>query len=143
MARGKSDNKTQPTLALVEAFLDTVTPDARREDARALCALMARLSGEPATMWGPTIIGFGAYHYRYESGREGDMPRVAFSPRRPALVLYISDFPQRDALVARIGRHTAGKGCLYAKGLADLDLAVLEALIAGSLAWMREAYPPD
>ncbi len=135
-------NKTKPTQQSVEAFLDAVTPDARREDAKALCAMMQRLSGEPPRMWGPTIVGFGQYHYRYESGREGDLCRVGFSPRKPAHVLYVAGGSPRHAeLKARLGKVSSGAACLYLKRLADVDTAVLEEMIAESLAYMREAYP--
>ena len=136
-------NKTQPTNRSLEDFLAEVTPDVRREDARALCAMMARLSSEPATLWGPTIIGFGHYHYRYDSGREGDLMRVGFAPRKPATVLYIQGgFAEYEALVGKLGKISRGKGCIYVKRLADLDLEVLETLIAASLADMRRIHPP-
>ena len=141
-----AENKTKPTEQSVEAFLEAVTPAARRQDAQALCAMMARISGEAPRMWGPTIVGFGQYHYRYDSGREGDMLRVGFSPRKPALVLYLArNFPRGAELMARLGKFTTGGSCTYVKRLADVDLAVLEELIAASLAHMRETYPetPD
>ena len=135
-------NKTKPTQQSVEAFLDTVTPEARREDAKALCAMMQRLSGEPPKMWGPTIVGFGQYHYRYESGREGDMCRVGFSPRKRAHVLYVSGGSPRHAeLKARLGKVSSGASCLYVKRLADVDTAVLEEMISESLAYMIRTYP--
>ena len=136
-------NKTQPTARSVEDFLAAVTPDARREDARALCTLMARLTSEPPVLWGPTIIGFGSYHYRYDSGREGDIIRVGFSPRKPATVLYIhGGFARYEALVAQLGKVSRGKSCIYVKRLADLDLGVLETLIAESLADLSRIHPP-
>ena len=137
-----AENKTKPTQQSVEAFLQAVTPEVRRQDAEVVCALMARLSGQPATLWGPTIVGFGQYHYRYESGREGDMPRVGFSPRKAAMVLYIGGgFPRHAELVSRLGKLTKTVGCLYVKRLPDIHQAVLETLIAESLAHMRKAYP--
>ena len=136
-----AQNKTRPTTRSVEEFLQTA-PEARRDDARALIALMARLSSEPATLWGPSIIGFGRSHYRYESGREGDMPRVAFSPRKPALVLYIhGGFPEHETMVGRLGKVSRGKGCIYVKRLGDLDLQALETLITESLAHLSETHP--
>ena len=138
-----AQNKTQPTTRSVDDFLSEVTPDVRREDARTLCAMMARLSSEPATLWGPTIVGFGHYRYRYDSGREGDIMRVGFAPRKPATVLYIhGGFPGYEALVGALGKISRGKGCIYVKRLAVLDLEVLETLIAESLADLCEVHPP-
>jgi hypothetical protein len=127
-------NKTQPTAVPVEAFLAGVAPDARRADASLVCEMMARLSGEPARMWGPTIVGFGVRRYRYDSGREGQILRVGFSPRKPALVLYGLGALEEGLLLARLGRFTTGKSCIYVKSLADIDLSVLEALIVRALA---------
>lgn len=128
-----AENKTRETAASVNAFIDAVADPVRREDARTLAAAMARLSGEEARMWGPSIIGFGSLHYRYESGREGDMPEIAFSPRAKELVLYILGFPEQDELLARLGKHKIGKSCLYIKRLADVDEAVLAEMMAASL----------
>jgi Domain of unknown function (DU1801) len=121
--------KTKPTQVSVEAFLDAVTPDARREDARALSAFMARVTGEPPTLWGPSIVGFGVRHYRTADGREHPMLAVGFSPRKPALVLYVTMCAKDDPLAARLGKFTTGKSCIYVKRLADIDLGVLEAMI--------------
>ena len=132
-----AENKTQATEASVEAFLATVEPEQRREDGRLVAAMMARITGEPATMWGPSIIGFGTHHYRYESGREGDICRIGFSPRKAQLVFYVGAGSGRlDPLLAKLGKHSTGKGCLYIKRLADVDQAMLEALIAK--AWADE-----
>ena len=137
-----AENKTKATDASVEAFLAAVEPEQRRIDGRVLLEMMARITGEPPKMWGPSIIGFGQYHYRYESGREGDMPRIGFSPRKAQLVLYLADgFAGRDALFARLGKHSTSKACLYINKLADVDLAVLEALMVESFEYMRKAYP--
>jgi hypothetical protein len=137
-----AENKTKPTPVSAEAFIDAVPDPVRREDARALAALMARLSGEAPAMWGASIVGFGAYHYRYHSGRESDAPRIGFSPRAKELVLYLLDgFPAHADLLARLGKHRTGRSCLYIKRLADVDGAVLEQLIAASLAEMDERYP--
>lgn len=135
-------NKTQPTDASVDDFLDTIEPEQRRADAKAVCALMARLSGEPPVMWGTSIVGFGRYAYAYESGRKGEFLRIGFGARKTALVLYlIGGFPQHADLLAKLGRHSTGASCLYLKKLADADPAVLEELIAASLAYMAEKYP--
>jgi uncharacterized protein DUF1801 len=131
--------KTKPTQASVEAFLDAVPDPQKRADAKAVCALMARLSGEPPAMWGPSIVGFGRYRYKYDSGHEGEMARIGFSPRARELVLYL--FPRHQALMERLGRYRTGKSCLYIKRLADVDEAVLEALVGESLDYMRAAYP--
>src|SRR5689334_1612577 len=129
------ENKTKATALSVTAFLDTVSDEARRADAKALLKLMQSAAGEKPKMWGPSIIGFGSYHYTYESGREGDMPVIAFSPRKAALVLYgVTGFSEAAALLARLGKHSTGKGCLYIKKLADVDEQVLEALVVKSLA---------
>jgi hypothetical protein len=127
-------NKTQPTALSVDEFLAHVTPEDRRADAMALCEMMTRLSGEPARMWGPSIVGFGVRHYRYESGREGEILRIGFSPRKPAIVLYGVGQAENNPAVAALGKVTTGKGCIYVKRLADIDLASLEALIAETLA---------
>lgn len=137
-----AENKTKPTGVSVAAFLDSVEPAQRRDDGRAVCAMMERISGEPPAMWGPSIVGFGRYHYRYESGHEGDMCRIGFSPRKANLVLYIADgFPRHADLMARLGKYKTGKSCLYLNRLSDVDHEVLETLIAESLAYMKTAYP--
>jgi len=136
-----AENKTMPTQADVGAFLDSVPDPKRRADAREVCATMERLSGEPPVLWGPSISGFGSCHDRYESGREGDMPRIGFSPRARELVLYLVDgFPRHQALMDRLGKHKTGKSCLYIKSLDDVDRDVLEALIVEALDHMRSAY---
>jgi hypothetical protein len=137
-----AENKTKPTSADVGAFLDAVPKDQRRADARRICAMMERLSGEPPVLWGPTIVGFGRCRYEYDSGRKGEMPRIGFSPRASELVLYlVDDFPRYQAIMNRLGKHRTGKSCLYIKKLGDVDEAVLEELIVKALADMREKYP--
>ena len=134
--------KTKPTEADVDAFLAGVPDEGRRADANKVRDMMERLSGEPARMWGPSIVGFGAYHYKYESGHEGDMCRIGFSPRARELVLYLlCGVDRQQSLLDRLGRHRTGKSCLYIKRLADVNEVVLEEMIAGALAHMREAYP--
>lgn len=135
----KDANKTVETAADVEAFLARVEPSERQGDGRVVAALMARLSGEPPAMWGPSIIGFGRYHYRYDSGREGESCRIGFAPRKTELVFYLAGLDDVD--FADLGKHRRGKGCLYVKRLAIVDMAVLEALIVKSLAHMEEVYP--
>jgi hypothetical protein len=137
-----AENKTMPTGAAVADFLDAVPDPKRRADARELCAIMERLSGEPPVLWGPSIVGFGSYHYRYESGREGDMARIGFSPRARELVLYlIGGFPRHHELMDRLGKHRTGKSCLYIRSLDDVDRGVLETLIVEALAYVRTVYP--
>lgn len=129
-----AQNKTQATPDSVDAFLEAVPHPQRRADCRQVVELMAEVSGEPAVMWGKSIIGFGTYHYRYESGREGDFMRVGVSPRARELTLYIMPgFAAYADLLAALGPHRTGKACLYIKRLADVDLAVLRQLIAASL----------
>ena len=123
--------KTLPTGEDAEAFIAAVTDAARREDARALCALLAGWTGEPPAMWGTSIVGFGSYRYRYESGREGTGPLVGFSPRKANLVLYLVGGVQDryPKLLERLGPHKLGKGCLYLKRLGDVDREVLRELV--------------
>jgi hypothetical protein len=133
-----SDNKTNATNVSVAAFIDALPDPAKRADAKALVKLMQRLTGQEPKLWGPSIIGFGSHHYVYESGREGDMPLISFSPRKAATVLYIGrGFSDFDALLARLGKHTTDKGCLYVKRLADLDQDVLEEMVVKSVAAKR------
>jgi len=137
-----AENKTKPTAEDVSAFSDRVPDAKRREDAGRLCELMERVVGEPPVMWGPSIIGFGRYRYRYDSGREGEAGLAGFSPRARELVVYLpADPPDKEALLGRLGRHRTGKCCLYLRSLDDVDLAVLEKLVAGSAAAVRERYP--
>jgi len=133
-------NKTQPTEFSVSAFIDSVADENKRADAKALLRMMRKATGEKAKMWGPSIIGFGSYHYRYETGREGDTPLVGFSPRKSGLVLYrMFGFEDAEELLGKLGKHSTGKGCLYIKKLADVDQKVLESLLARSLEAAQEA----
>jgi hypothetical protein len=137
-----AENKTKPTKLSVAAFIDALTDPARRADAKALVRLMQGAAGEKPKMWGPSIIGFGSYHYSYESGRQGDMPVIAFSLRKAATVLYgMTGFSDAATLLAKLGKHTTGKGCLYIKKLADVDQHVLEALAVKSLIAKRARRP--
>ena len=136
------ENKTKPETKSVAAFLAEVEPAGRADEGRVLADLFTRASGQEPVMWGPSIIGFGTYHYRYESGREGDSPRVGFSPRKAKLVCYLKlDSVGAAPLLARLGKHGTGKGCLYINTLSDIDLSVLEKLVADSYQAMAEAYP--
>jgi len=130
-------NKTQPTPEDVDAFISRVD-DHKRADSVELISLLSAATGEPAVMWGSSIIGFGARHYRYASGHEGDTPLIGFSPRATALTLYLSlNFDDYTDTLARLGKHKIGKGCLYVKRLSDVDMAVLTELIADSVAAAR------
>ena len=134
--------KTKPTEFSVAEFIDQLPDSPQRADAKALVKLLQKASGEKPKMWGPAIIGFGAYHYKYESGREGDMPLVAFSPRKAATVLYnLTGFPGADALLAKLGKHTMGKACLNIKKLTDVGPAVLKELAIKATAAMRARHP--
>ncbi|HEX8643319.1 MAG TPA: DUF1801 domain-containing protein [Allosphingosinicella sp.] len=124
-----AETKTKPTDVSVDAFLDGVAHPVRRADGKAVRAMMERITGEPATMWGPSIIGFGSYHYRYASGHEGDACRIGFSPRSANLVLYVGGFPEYETLLARLGKHKPSKCCLYINKLADVDQTVLEEIV--------------
>ncbi|UZK68591.1 DUF1801 domain-containing protein [Sphingomonas sp. S1-29] len=126
----------------VEAVIAAVADPGRRADALALCEAMTQASGEPAAVLTGSIIGFGRYHYRYDSGREGESCRIGFAPRKTETVLYLAeDFPEREALLARLGRHRSGKACIYVKRLDDLDRAVLDALLRASLAATAARWP--
>ena len=137
-----SEIKTRPTDASVEAFIDAVDHPRRREDARTLLELMQRVTGEQPVMWGPSIVGYGSYHYRYASGQEADWPITGFSPRKQNLSIYImTGFEEADELLTRLGKHKTGKSCLYVNKLADVDLDVLEKLVRASVAEMKRRYP--
>jgi hypothetical protein len=139
---GKATLKTQETEADVNAFIDAVENNTRREDAKTLLGLMGRVTGYLPKMWGPSIIGFGEYHYVYDSGREGDMLRHGFSPRKANMVLYISGgFKEDPTILDRLGKHKIGKSCLYINKLADIDLRVLEEILERDIVYMNDKYP--
>jgi hypothetical protein len=125
-----AENKTRPEETHPGDFLGSIPDEKRRTDAQALAKLMGDVTGEPATMWGSTIVGYGTIHYRYESGREGDTPIVSFAPRAASLVLYgIAVHDEGGVLAAQLGPHTVGKGCLYIKDLSAVDIDVLARMI--------------
>jgi len=134
-----AETKTKPTEVSVESFLDKVESEQMRDDSAELIKMMKRVTGSPAKMWGPSIIGFGQYHYKYESGHEGDMCITGFSPRKGNLVVYA--MPSSDKLLTKLGKHKATKGCLYIKKLADVDVAVLEEIVKKSVDETRKKYP--
>jgi hypothetical protein len=126
--------KTKPTRASVAAFLSAIEDEDRRRDCKKVAAMMKRITGSAPQMWGPNIVGYGSYHFRYESGREGDWFVTGFSPRKRDLTLYImSGFPRHDVLMKKLGKYKTGKSCLYIKRLDDVDLDVLEELIRRSM----------
>lgn len=134
-------NKTHATQASVEAYLASRASPTQRADCEALMALMQRVTGEPARMWGPSIVGYGAYRYTYESGHSGESCLTGFAIRGRELVVYlVAEGAAQAALLGRLGPHKMGKACLYFKRLADLDLPVLEQLVAGSVAETRQRY---
>ena len=127
-------NKTTETAASVSSFIDGIKDEIKRDDSYQIIELMQKQTGLKPKMWGPSIIGFGIYHYKYETGREGDMPVIAFSPRSTAIVFYFSsEFKNRATLLKKFGKHKASKGCVYVKKLDDIDLGVLEQIIVANL----------
>lgn len=136
-----SGAKTQPTDQTVDAFLANVEPDQKRDDARALDALFRRVTGWTPVMWGPAIIGYGRYHFRYDSGREGDFLATGFSPRKAKHSIYIMPgYADYGAILSRIGKHATGKSCLYISTLADIDLDVLAELIDAGVRDLSSKY---
>jgi Domain of unknown function (DU1801) len=134
--------KTLPRDAMVSAFLESLDTEKRRAESLHLMEAMQRLSGEPAIMWGPSIIGFGKYTYTYDSGHSGTSMRVGFSPRKTAMTLYIvPGYENKSELLERLGPHTLGKSCLYIKDLSKVDAKALEDIISMSLKEMAERYP--
>jgi ferritin-like metal-binding protein YciE len=122
--------KTKPTGESVVEFLDSIKDDQKRQDCHALSGMMQQATGSQPEMWGSSIVGFGRYHYRYASGREGDWFLAGFSPRKQNLTLYImAGFDRYESLLAQLGKHTTGKSCLYIKKLADVDQDILQELI--------------
>jgi hypothetical protein len=137
----QAQNKTVATDADVTAFLTSVENDTRRQDALALDAMFRRVTGWSPRMWGPTMVGYGQYHYRYETGREGDFLATGFSPRKASLSVYIMPGYQDYApILERLGKHKLGKSCLYINKLADVDTDVLEELIRAGLADLARKY---
>ncbi|MCY4077822.1 MAG: DUF1801 domain-containing protein [Acidobacteria bacterium] len=131
--------KTRKNEADVEAFLDGIENEKRRDDCRAVVELMAEVTGKPPVMWGDSIIGFGSYHYRYATGREGDWMATGVSPRKQSLTVYIqTGFQRHAALMEKLGRHTTGKSCLYIKRLEDVDVDVLRDLVRDSYALLSK-----
>lgn len=137
----KNQNKTTENEASVDDFLNQVKEDQKREESFKIKAMMEEATGAPAKMWGGSIVGFGSYHYKYDSGREGDFLKVGFSPRAQQFSIYIMPgFERYDSLLQQLGKHKIGKACLYIKKLEDVDQEVLETLIKESYDYMTKKY---
>ena len=139
----KAENKTKPSEVDPKDFVAAVESDKKRADAEVLLEFFSRVTGLRPKMWGPSLIGYGRYHYKYESGREGDMLITGFSPRKANLVMYIMPGYRYDSMpekLARLGKHKLGKSCLYINKLADIDMDVLEEIILDGVAYMRDNY---
>jgi hypothetical protein len=136
-----AENKTKQTDESVEKFLNSIADEQRRRDSLAMLKIMKSVTRMEPKMWGPSIVGFGTYHYKYESGREGDFLMTGFSPRKQNLTVYImSGFTRYEALMKKLGKHKTGKSCLYINKLEDIDQSTLKALIKESLAHMKKTY---
>jgi hypothetical protein len=136
-----AENKTIENKASVSAFLNSIDDPRRRSDAKKVAAIMRRVTGKPPRIWGTSIVGYGKYHYKYASGREGDFMLVGFSPRKQSLAVYIMPgFEEFQALMKKLGKYKTGKACLNIKNLEDVDLTVLEKLIERSVKAMRKRY---
>ena len=133
--------KTKPTKVSVAAFLNAVEDPERRKDCKAVAKMMKEATGARAKMWGPSMVGYGSYHYKYASGREGEWFLAGFSPRKTDLTVYImAGFTGREALMKKLGKHKTGKSCLYLKRLADIDEKVLKKLIVASVKHMKKPH---
>ena len=137
-----TENKTKATDASVAAYLDAITDPERRADCQAIARLMQTVTGERPCMWGSSIVGFGSYHYMYESGRQGDSCATGFSSRKSDISVYLTaNFPGQEELLACLGKHKMGKACLSIRRLSDVDVGVLEQLVARSVEAIRKRYP--
>ena len=137
-----AETKTKPTGASIDAYLASRASPEQLADCKALMAMCKRVTKQQPHMWGPTIVGYGKYSYRYDSGRSGEACRTGFAVRGKELVVYLmAEDPEQVELLARLGRHRMGKSCLYFRRMADLDVKVLEALIAGSVAGVSRRHP--
>ncbi len=137
----KNQNKTLPNQLSVKDFLEKIEHPQKRQDCFEILGIMQRITAEPPVMWGTSIVGFGTYHYKYESGREGDMLKIGFSPRKQNLTMYIMPgFSRYDELMSKLGQYKTGKSCLYIKKLDDVDKRVLEELFIEAYKYMSEKY---
>jgi hypothetical protein len=136
-----AEQKTKPTAISVQSFLDQVPDESVRDDCQELINIMKKITGEKPKMWGPSIVGFGQYHYKYDSGHEGDACLTGFSPRKQNLTLYVMPgFAESTHLLEKLGKHKAAKGCLYIKRLADVDVEVLKKLIKNTVDYLKKKY---
>ena len=136
-----AENKTKPNKASAAAFIKGIEDKQQRSDVKKVVAMMREATGSRATMWGTNIVGFGRYHYKYDSGREGDFMITGLSPRKQALTLYIiPGFGHFESLMSKLGKYKTGKSCLYIRRLSDVDEKVLRQLIVGSVKYMRKNY---
>jgi len=137
-----AEAKTKPTEIAVADFLKNVSDDQIREDCRSIIRLMESITGDKPKMWGPAIIGFGKYHYQYDSGRSGEICLAGFSPRKANITLYVlAGFPGQDELLQGLGKYKTGKSCLYIKKLSDVDIDVLGSLIKHSVNFLKDKHP--
>jgi hypothetical protein len=137
-----AEAKTKPTEIAVADFLETVSDEQIRKDCNSIISLMENITGDMAKMWGPAIIGFGKYHYQYDSGRSGEICLAGFSPRKANITLYVlASFPGQDELLAKLGKYKTGKSCLYIKKLSDVDIDVLGSLIKHSVDFLKKKHP--
>jgi len=136
-----AEAKTKPTAQPVEEFIKNIEDEQVRDDCSALVKIMKKASGSPAVMWGPGIIGFGKYHYKYDSGHEGDSCLVGFAPRKGKITLYLMNYAGRDEQLKTFGKHKTSKGCIYIKKLEDIDTKLLDSMIKTSVAHLKEKYP--
>ena len=134
-------NKTAVTGKSVDDFIAALDNEATRDDTYTLIKIFKDITGCDAKMWGPSIVGFGTHHYKYESGHEGDMPLACFSPRKTAIVLYLSSFEKKEDLLKKLGKHKASKGCVYIKKLEDVDAEVLRKMVMASFKSVTKNYP--
>jgi uncharacterized protein DUF1801 len=136
-----ADAKTLPTRASVPKHLAAIPDESRRRDARAICSMMAEVTGEKPVLWGDSMIGFGMFHFKYASGREGDWPLIAFAARKDRLTVYLMDgFEHRETLLRQLGKHSKGKSCLHIKRLDDVDTTALRALVGSSFTQMSKQH---
>ncbi|CAA9196167.1 DUF1801 domain-containing protein [Flavobacterium collinsii] len=137
-------NKTTATESSVVDFINAIDDEVKRNDAFELIKIMQNISGFEAKMWGPSIIGFGSYHYKYDSGHEGDAPLAGFSPRKAAISLYVYlPHEKREELLSKLGKHKSAKACIYIKKLSDVDLEIVRKMITISLELTQKLYPPQ
>ena len=135
-------NKTTETVKSVDEFINAIADETKRKDCFQAIKLMKSETGFDAKMWGPAIVGFGSYHYKYDSGHEGDAPLVAFSPRAAALVFYLSaNFAKREELLKSFGKHKTDKGCIYVKKLDDINMDILKKMVSASFKHVQSLYP--